>query len=98
MLLAMLSVAPGCSLVPLTENLIDGRDDLSMTFRYLAAALSILAAGIVYVVLFRIFRRIAIVLGLISRSDAAHLAPVLSSWPDAWYNKPDTTCVRRNGG
>jgi hypothetical protein len=81
-----------------TENWADGRDDLSMTFRYLAAALSILAAGIVYVVLFRTLRRIAIVLGLISRSDAAHLAPVLSSWPDAWYNEPDTTCVRRNGG
>jgi len=84
--------------VAVTENLIDGRDDLSMTFRYLAAAFCILAAGVVYLVLFRALRRIAIVLGLISRSDAAHLAPVLSSWPDAWYDEPDKTCVRRDGG
>jgi hypothetical protein len=97
MLLAMLSLAPACLLMVLTENLIDGRDDWSMTFHYLAMALCILAAWIVYVLLFRTLRGIAIVLGLVSRSDAAHLAPLLSSWPDAWYDEPDTTRVRRDG-
>jgi len=30
------------------------------------------------------------VLRLISRSDAAHLTPLLSSWPDAWHDEADT--------
>jgi hypothetical protein len=82
----------------ITENLIDGRNDLSMTFRYLAATLCLLAVGILYVLMFRTLRYIAIELRLISRSDGAHLRPLLSSWPDAWYDEADKSCVRRDGG
>ena len=98
-LLAMLSLAAGLSVILLLNNLTENLDVFPDKFRFVAALSCILPAAVVYVVTFRILRRITVGLNLISRSDAAHLAPLLLSWPDAWRGSPpDAVSGHRDAG